>query len=358
MNKENIFEELMVRYPQLAGCRDEVVAAFELLRTSLQAGGTILTCGNGGSAADAEHIVGELMKSFRRRRAVDSSVLARLPPDVAVRLEGALPAISLGSMTSFLSAHANDVAWEMAYAQETYALGRTGDVLWAISTSGNSMNCVNAARVAKAKGLRVVALTGASGGVLAEIADVCVRVPETETFKVQELHLPVYHALCAALEAELFVEETAARQQVRVQIVHGHRVASGLGGDARFPGGTIHLQTPYFKALGLDLSPYYPGTINVSVAPLSYTVVKSALTFEKLAWTDAIPPETFSFFNVWRVKDDGTRVKGLVYYPHPETKVQHFQKPDTLELLFPKMDDVAYGQEMLLEFNSSELAFA
>ena len=111
MIEREIFDELTRRYPQLAGCRDEVVAAFELLRTSLQAGGKVLTCGNGGSAADAEHVVGELVKSFRRRRAVDSSVLARLPPDVAVRLEGALPAISLVSTTSFLSAHADDVAY-------------------------------------------------------------------------------------------------------------------------------------------------------------------------------------------------------------------------------------------------------
>ena len=206
MTDMEILDELQTRYPRLAVCRDAIAAAYELLRASLASGGTVLVCGNGGSAADAEHIVGELMKGFRLRRAVEPSVLARLPPDLALRLEGAAPAISLGSMTSFLSAYANDVAWETAYAQEAYALGRAGDVLLAISTSGDSANCVNAVRVAKAKGMRAVALTGASGGALAEVADVCVRVPETETFKVQELHLPVYHCLCAMLESEFFDE--------------------------------------------------------------------------------------------------------------------------------------------------------
>lgn len=156
----------------------------------------------------------------------------------------------------------------------------------------------------------------------------------------------------------LIADAATARRQVRVKIIRGHRVASGRAGDPRFPGGTIHLQMPHFKALGLDLSPYFPGTINVSVAPLSYAVVKPALTFERVKWIDSMPAETFSFFNVWRVRDDGSRIKGLVYYPHPETKVEHFQSPDTLELLFPKMDDVAYGQELLIELNPAELSVA
>ena len=150
-------------------------------------------------------------------------------------------------------------------------------------------------------------------------------------------------------------EVSAVRRRAEVTVVHGHRVASGLAGDTPFPGGTIKLQTPYFKALGLDLAPYYPGTVNVSVAPLAYRIVKSAYTFEKVRWTDVIPPETFSFFNVWRVMEDGSRVKGLVYYPHPETKVQHFQRTDMLELLFPEMSDIEYGRKMIIELDPSEI---
>ena len=198
------FEELFERYPQLGGCRDEIAKALDLLLTCYRNGGQVLVCGNGGSAADAEHIVGELLKKFRRHRAIDASVAAKLPPELAAKLEGALPAVSLVSMCGILTAFANDVAWETAFAQQVYGLGRAGDVLIALSTSGNSANCVNAALVARAKGLKVVALTGAGGGRLGAVADAAVAVPETETYKVQELHLPVYHALCASVEEALF----------------------------------------------------------------------------------------------------------------------------------------------------------
>ena len=161
-------------------------------------------CGNGGSAADAEHIVGELMKKFRKPRPVAEEIAAKLPPELAARLEGALPAISLVSMSGLLTAFANDVAWEAAFAQQVLGLGGADDVLMALSTSGDSMNCMHAARVARAKGMRVIALTGARGGSLAALADVAIRVPANETFKVQELHLPVYHALCAYVEDCLF----------------------------------------------------------------------------------------------------------------------------------------------------------
>ena len=120
------------------------------------------------------------------------------------QLEGALPAVSLVSMSGILTAFANDVAWETAFAQQVVGLGRPGDVLIALSTSGNSANCVNAALVAKAKGMKVVSLTGAGGGKLGAVADASLAVPETETYKIQELHLPIYHALCAALEETLF----------------------------------------------------------------------------------------------------------------------------------------------------------
>lgn len=200
----NILEELQSRYPQLGGCRGEIAKALDLLLTCYRNGGQVLVCGNGGSAADAEHIVGELLKKFKRHRDIDASVAAKLPPELAAKLEGALPAVSLVSMCGILTAFANDVAWETAFAQQVYGLGRAGDVLIALSTSGNSANCVNAALVARAKGLKVIALTGAGGGRLGAVADAAVAVPETETYKVQELHLPVYHALCASVEEALF----------------------------------------------------------------------------------------------------------------------------------------------------------
>jgi len=200
----SIVEELFVRYPQLKGCEGEIAKALEILLACYKGGGKVLTCGNGGSASDAEHIVGELLKRFRKHREVEVAVAAKLPPELVAKLEGALPAISLVSMSGILTAFANDVAWETAIAQQVLGLGREGDVLIALSTSGNSANCVNAALVAKAKGIKVIAMTGAGGGKLAVLADAAVRVPETETYKIQELHLPVYHALCAALEAGLF----------------------------------------------------------------------------------------------------------------------------------------------------------
>ena len=199
-----ILDELYVRYPQLKCCEGEIAKALDLLLACYRGGGKVLTCGNGGSAADAEHIVGELLKKFRKHRDIESGVAAKLPPELVAKLEGALPAVSLVSMSGILTAFANDVAWETAFAQQVYGLGKPGDVLIALSTSGNSANCVNAALVAKAKWLKVVSMTGAGGGMLGELADAAVKVPESETFKIQELHLPIYHALCAAVEEELF----------------------------------------------------------------------------------------------------------------------------------------------------------
>ena len=199
-----IFNELYERYPQLLECADEIKKAFDILLTCFRSGGKVLVCGNGGSASDAEHIVGELLKKFRKHREVDAAVAAKLPPELVGRLEGSLPAVSLVSMSGILTAFANDVAWETAFAQQVYGLGKTGDALIALSTSGNSANCVNAALVAKAKGLKVISMTGAGGGRLGELADAAIRVPEAETFRIQELHLPVYHALCAAVEEGLF----------------------------------------------------------------------------------------------------------------------------------------------------------
>ena len=198
------FEELYERYPQLVGCADQIAKAFEMLLACYRQGGKVLVCGNGGSAADAEHIVGELLKKFRRPRTIDGAVAAQLPAGLASKLEGALPAVSLVSMSGILTAFANDVDWETAFAQQVYGLGRAGDVLIALSTSGNSANCVNAALVARARGMRVVSLTGEGGGALGRVSDATIAVPELETYRVQELHLPVYHALCQALEEAFF----------------------------------------------------------------------------------------------------------------------------------------------------------
>ena len=195
---------LFERHPALEQCRAEILAAFELMLAAYRGGGKVLVCGNGGSAADSEHIVGELLNKFKRHRPLPPELAARLPADLAAKLEGALPAVSLVSMTGVLSAAANDIAWEAAFAQQALGLACPGDVFIAISTSGNSPDCVAAAHVAKAKGARTLALTGARESKLSGICDVAIRVPETETYRIQELHLPVYHALCAALEAEIF----------------------------------------------------------------------------------------------------------------------------------------------------------
>ena len=199
-----VFDELFVRYPSLLNEKDNIMDAFNALLETYGAGGKVLVCGNGGSAADAEHLCGELLKSFKKRREIPSCVAMKIRPELAAKLEGALPAISLVSMTGFLSAFANDVSWESAFAQQVLSLGDERDVLVAFSTSGNSANCVAAAEVMKAKGGKVVTLTGSAESKLSRIADVAIRVGEKETFKVQELHLPVYHALAAAIEEELF----------------------------------------------------------------------------------------------------------------------------------------------------------
>ncbi len=197
-------EQLFSRYPCLEPCRLAVADALDVLLTSFRAGCKVLVCGNGGSAADAEHICGELLKKFRRSRSVPAWIAERLRPEVASKLEGALPAISLVSMSGTVTAFANDVSWETAFAQQVLGLARPGDVLLALSTSGDSANCVAAAEVMKAVGGKAIAFTGARVSRLSEVSDVAIRVPETETYRVQELHLPVYHALCAAVEEEMF----------------------------------------------------------------------------------------------------------------------------------------------------------
>lgn len=193
--------ELLERYPALTECRADIEKAAELLIETYAGGGKVLCCGNGGSASDSEHIVGELMKGFLLARKVTDE---RIPEDLRDKLQGSLPAISLPSQTSVSSAFVNDCDPEMVYAQLVYGYAEENDLLIAISTSGNSKNVVAAARVAKAVGIKVIALTGKKESKLSEIADVCIKAPETETFKVQECHLPIYHYLCANTEAKFF----------------------------------------------------------------------------------------------------------------------------------------------------------
>ena len=196
-----MLNELLERYPVLAPIKDDIEAALGLIRDTYKNGGKVLVCGNGGSCSDSEHIVGELMKGFKLMRPVSDE---RIPEDLRAGLQGALPAISLPSQTGILSAFINDVDPEMMYAQLVYGYAGENDLLIGLSTSGNSKNVVNAARIAKAVGAKVLAMTGARESKLSELCDVTVKVPETETYKIQELHLPVYHFLCAKIEEEMF----------------------------------------------------------------------------------------------------------------------------------------------------------
>lgn len=207
---QEILGTLVKNYPQLSRCEQEILETFEAMSEAYQTDKTLFVCGNGGSAADSEHIVGELMKSFRFHRPINESfrdaykrMFLQDPPGW---LEGALPAFSLVSQTALSTAFSNDMSAEGIFAQQVYGYGRNGDILFAISTSGNSSNVVEAAKVALAKEMTVISLTGTSESKLSDISNITIRVPESEVFRVQELHLPIYHALCAALEARFFGE--------------------------------------------------------------------------------------------------------------------------------------------------------
>lgn len=205
---------LITRYPRLSSVKDDIIAGYMLMEQSYNIGGKLLIAGNGGSAADAEHIAGELMKRFKMPRPVDDTFARQLiavdqerGAILARHLEKALTAIPLVAHEAMTTAYINDVDGLGVFAQQLLGFGRAGDVFLAISTSGNSKNILNAAVVAKASGIKILALTGARGGELSEIADVAVRVPETETYMIQELHLPVYHCWCLMLEDNFFGED-------------------------------------------------------------------------------------------------------------------------------------------------------
>lgn len=209
MNRQLI--ELTERYPKLTAIQDQIQIAYERMKACYLRGGKILFAGNGGSSADAEHIVGELMKGFVKKRSVPEEIKAKMcaidetvGQQLGNYLQGALPAISLSGHPALSSAFLNDVNGDYVLAQQTYGYGRAGDILFAISTSGNAKNIEYACIVAKAAGMEVIGLTGKDGGVLAKLADTAMIMPEQETYKIQELHLPVYHALCLMLEDFFF----------------------------------------------------------------------------------------------------------------------------------------------------------
>lgn len=209
----NIIEELIARYPQLSCCRDQVEEAGRMLIRCFSSGHKLLVCGNGGSCADAEHIVGELMKGFLKKRPLSEEIRNKMKKEnpaledgLLDQLQCGLPAIALTGSPALSTAFANDVNPQLIYAQQVIGLGESGDILLGISTSGNAANVYAAAQVARGLEMEVIGLTGRDGGLLKVCADVCIIVPETETYKIQELHLPVYHALCAAAEAYFFNE--------------------------------------------------------------------------------------------------------------------------------------------------------
>ena len=214
MLKEETQSELALlgaRYPSLVTLLPAAEQAVERIAASCRGGGKLLVCGNGGSAADSLHIVGELMKDFAAKRELLPELRERIaeayPEDSELyteNLQRAVPAISLVNEVSLVTAYGNDRASELAFAQQILGYGRAGDVLLAISTSGNSANVVHAARIARLLGLAVISLTGEGGGRLRELSDILLNVPSGITYQIQELHLPVYHALCLALEKELF----------------------------------------------------------------------------------------------------------------------------------------------------------
>ena len=204
-------DDLIKRYPKLEVCRKEIENAYIILETAYSNGRKLLVSGNGGSASDSEHIVGELMKEFKLKRKVYQEqaeemrkISSELGEVLAENLQGALPAISLTGHSSLTTAFMNDSEPELIFAQQVNGYGKPGDVYLGISTSGNSKNVLYAAVTAKSKGLMVIGLTGQRENRLMKYADVCIRVPETETYKIQELHLPVYHCLCMMLEDKFF----------------------------------------------------------------------------------------------------------------------------------------------------------
>ena len=208
--KEHV-ELLIARYPMLEGCEDSIIRAYFLLEESYSKGNKLLVAGNGGSAADSEHIVGELMKGFKLPRKLDAEISQKLIDEseelgktLVENLQGALPAIAFDGHPALSTAYMNDCEPLLCFAQQVNGYGVEGDVFLGISTSGNSKNILYAAVTAHAKGMKVIGLTGAKDSKLETLSDVCIKAPQTETYMIQELHLPIYHCLCLMLEDRFF----------------------------------------------------------------------------------------------------------------------------------------------------------
>ena len=205
-------DDLILRYPKLEVCKESIKMACDIIYMSYLSGGTLFLCGNGGSNSDCEHIVGELMKDFSTKRSLSNKDKRKIaeqfgpgeyPVNLVDNLQYGIPAINLNSHPSLMTAYSNDREGRFGFAQQLFVLGKGEDTLFAISTSGNSKNVYYAAQVARSKGMEVISLTGEKESLLSEISNLCIRVPETETYKIQELHLPVYHAICLELERRL-----------------------------------------------------------------------------------------------------------------------------------------------------------
>lgn len=202
---------LVERYSSLESVKEDIIAAYEVLEESYENGGKLLVAGNGGSAADAEHIVGELMKGFKLPRKSKTDFAEKLMAEnrelgsvLAENLQGALPAIALDGHPALSTAYMNDCEPLLCFAQQVNGYGKAGDVFFGISTSGNSKNVLYAVTTAHAKGMKVIGLTGVKDSKLKDMSDVCIKAPQTETYMIQELHLPIYHCLCLMLEDKFF----------------------------------------------------------------------------------------------------------------------------------------------------------
>ncbi len=209
-DSREIFKELYESYPKLICCKNDIEKAFSLILKCAEADAFIYTCGNGGSASDSEHITGELMKGFNLKRPLsddEKSVFSAIDGgiEIADKLQKGIRCISLVSQSALISAFSNDVDSSLVFAQQVYAYAKDeNDVLIALSTSGNSLNVVNAVKTAKLKGIKTIAVTGENESQLSRLSDVTIKLPSDVTYKIQELTLPVYHALCASVEAEMF----------------------------------------------------------------------------------------------------------------------------------------------------------
>ena len=215
MDSKQLFELLLKRYPQLESCKDSILDAYHALKNAYEKEGKLLVAGNGGSASDSEHIVGELMKGFKLPRKPDADFAEKLVAEnqefgsvLAENLQRALPAIALDGHPALSTAYMNDCEPLLCFAQQVNGYGKTGDVFLGISTSGNSKNVLYAATTAHAKGMKVIGLTGAKSSKLEQMSDICIKVPQIETYMIQELHLPVYHCLCLMLEERFFGENS------------------------------------------------------------------------------------------------------------------------------------------------------